>query len=308
MSLLYAYAIRDNDIVEVEKLTIPVTSPSVQYGIGMFEGIMAYPAPGGVWIIALKEHLHRMWESAKRTPFKLVPPISEEEAFNLIVALCKKNGVDRRAYLRPCFYHQGTGDILPNTAFDGGCHFAVYVQKWDFYLPPGRGMRCTISPVSKPRSPLASIKMSANYASAIDAKGEAMSRGFDEAILLDANGDVAEGSTENLVIAWKGKLIEPEFEGAPILPGITNRILRERIAPSLGLNIERVKVSLSMLREADGILLTGTAAEVTHVTELDGLVYNQGAPTAEMRALIDGYQSVVGGSSHTDLLTVVATV
>lgn len=304
--ILYPYAVLDGEIVLTESLTLPVTSPTAQYGIGLFEGIMAYPAPGGVRVIALREHLERMWSSAEKTPFKLVPPITVEAAIEAMGELCRKNAADGRAYIRPCFYHEGTGDIRLGPALAGKTRFAGYIQRWDFWLPPGRGMRCTISPFKKAIGSLSRVKVCGNYAGATEAKFEALARGFDEAILFDTEDHVAEGTTENLILEWKGKLIEPDYEGAPILPGITSRIVRETIAPSLGERIEPMRVTKEMLFEADGLLLTGTAAEVTHASELDGYLYNGGEATPRLAALTKGYQDIIEGRSFAERTTVEA--
>jgi branched-chain amino acid aminotransferase len=306
---LYPYVWLDG-IRRTEDLAVPLSSPSVQYGVGLFEGIMAYPREGGVRIIALKEHLTRLFVSARQAPYRFRDLPKLEQAAEQIVAILRTNKVREQVYIRPTLFHEGTGDVRLGPALDGRTRFGVYLQRWgDSYLPDGRGLKCCVSPYLKTSSPTARMKTCGNYSAAIEAKVAAREAGYDEALMLyrDAFGErfVAEGTSENIIIELGGRLIEPQLEDAPILPGITRQVVA-RFAAETGLDVRSMRVTIEDLRKCDGMILTGTAAEVTSVESLEDRVY--GAPTPRLRDLIDGYRRFTAGAHpRSDLYTDVDT-
>jgi branched-chain amino acid aminotransferase len=317
---LYPYVWLEG-IRRTEDLGIPLSSPSVQYGVGLFEGIMAYPREGGVRVIALKEHLTRLFVSARQAPYRFRDLPKLEQAAEQIVAILRTNKVREQVYIRPTLFHEGTGDVRLGPALEGRTRFGVYLQRWNAsYLPGGRGMHCTVSPYEKSWSPTAQMKTCGNYAAAIEAKVEARDRQnalgepFDETLLFyrtPRGRFLAEGSSENVIIEWMGRLIEPKLDHAPILPGITRQIaakLVEEAEP--GRTIEQMEITEMIATEdASGMVLTGTAAEIVPVAAVDGFFYSRDRePTPILAALVDGYRRFTAGAyPRSDLYTDVDT-
>lgn len=302
----------DGRPVPVEDIRAWVPSPGVQYGMGLFEGLKAYPRPGGVGVIALREHMERLYRAAEFSPFNFRPSVGLDLAMEAVRECLRLNGVREECYIRPCLYHEGTGHVALRKGTMSPTRFAVYVQRWtEPYLKPD-GVRVTISPFIKPSHLHAGLKTSGNYVLLTEAKAEAMARGFDDCLLMDSRGLLAEAASENVIVQVCGThyetfFVEPDWERGPILPGITARLLREIIAPAKDLRFIRRGVSKLDLARADGVLLCGTAAEVVHVREIDGVVYGAGVPSAEMRLLIEGYRDLVLGRAHQECVELITT-
>lgn len=322
----------DGRLVNVRKRHVRLDSPSLNYGVAAFEGVVGYPMDGGVGIVALEAHCQRLFDAARdlqyffpeypvmrlggAAPAVITPAMLRGG----IVDAIRANKVREPVYIRPILYHEGNGDVRLRQALSGGTHLGVFLQRWSGYLPGEDGARCVVAPWRKASAPFAERKCAANYALAITAKSWALGAGQDEAIMLDERGLVAEGTSENLVIELKGgRLVTPTLKDRPILPGITLRILRETVAPSVGLAIEEADVTPEMLcDEAEGFVLTGTAAEVRHASKLhyfrrsrpsnEARLYNGGKPTERLQALIDGYRQLIRGEgpqAYRDWLTIV---
>lgn len=308
----------DGRLVNVRKRHVRLDSPSLNYGVAAFEGVIGYPMDGGIGIVALDAHCQRLFDAARDLQyfFPQYPVMRRAGAASAVITpamlrdgivdAIQANEVREPVYIRPVLYHEGNGDVRLAQALAGGAHLGLFLQRWSGYLPCDGGVRCVVAPWRKASAPFAERKCAANYALAITAKVWALGAGQDEAIMLDERGLVAEGTSENLIIELKGgRLVTPALKGRPILPGITLRILRETVAPACGLAIEEADVTPETLYdEAEGFLLTGTAAEVRHASRLYYRTsrpprkvrdYNGGKPTERLRSLIDGYRQLIRG-------------
>lgn len=336
--VLYRIGWLDGRLVNARKRHVRLDSPSLNYGIAVFEGVIGYPMDGGIGIVALDAHCERLFAAAgelrylfperPRMRFSERPAAWTSRPVTLTSGMLREgiadairaNKVREPVYIRPVLFHEGNGDVRLRQALAAGTHLGVFLQRWSGYLPCEDGVRCAIAPWRKASAPFAERKCAANYALAITAKVWALGAGQDEAIMLDEHGHVAEGTSENLIIELKGgRLVTPRLKDRPILPGITLRILRETVAPSAGLVIEEADVTAEMLYdEAEGFVLTGTAAEVRHASMLHDVrrtspskkvrVYNGGKPTERLQALIDGYRLLIRGEgpeAYRDWLTIV---
>lgn len=303
--VLYPKAWFDDKVVDVEDLVMPVPSPSAQYGMALFEGIRGYPREGGVAVVACLQHMKRMYESAMASDLNFRSPIPLGDAVRAVFELMKHNEVRGPCYVRPYLFHQGTGHAALRRGVQAGTHLSIHVERWEGYLPPD-GVRCTLSDIPKPMYRHAQYKTSGNYVLCTEAKSEAIHRGFDNCILRDCRGYIAEGASENLFLEMGGCLLEPIAADGPILPGITATILRG-IARSMGVEVSERNLTPQHLRAADGILLCGTAAEATHVKEVDGHVYNGGKPTKIIGEIIRRYRHLVNEAEESSWLTYVTT-
>jgi len=327
LKTLYPIGLLDDGHERVEEMRIPVHGPSAQYAITLFEGLMGYPIDGGsaIGIVALREHFRRLLDGAMksdlgfdRDPAKLERLIwrSMDEIENLILI----NGVKGPVYIRPTLYHDGTGNVCLGPALEGDIHLAVYLQKWDGYLAAKpEGQQVLISPYLKAASPVAHLKCSANYGLGIPVKKEARRQGYDEVIFRDEHLRIAEASSQNVIADLGGRLVTPDHEGldgrpSPVLPGITLRILRETVAPSLGLEIVEDAIHPEALfgPACEGIALCGTASEVRHVGALSAKSGPASTarrafdgPSAPLRALMEGYARLTRGEAYREWLTVI---
>jgi branched-chain amino acid aminotransferase len=329
MKTLYPIGLMDGRAARVEALTMPLHGPSAQYAVTLFEGIMGYPLDGGIGVVALKEHFRRLFESAASGDLGFERDLARVDALvagavDALPELFRTNGVRGPVYLRPTLYHGGTGDVRLGPALEGEIHLAMYLQRWEGHLAPKpEGQRALLSRHLKVPSPVAHLKCGANYGAAIAAKREARRRGFDEAIFRDHRGRVAEATSQNLLIAERGRVVTPaassDGEGhAPILPGITLRILRETVAPDLGLAFVESALTFDALLEksCEGIALCGTASEVRRVGSLEPDPYLVRAsqvsvrgrsypPSEALQALADGYARLTRGEAYREWLTVI---
>lgn len=251
-----------------------VLSHALHYGTGVFEGIRAYDTATGPAVFRLREHVARLFESARA--YKLPMPVTPEAVFDGCLEVVRANGL-RACYLRPLAF-LGHG---PLGVYAKGVPTEVIVAAypWGAYLGEGsleKGIRTTIS--SWVRLHHASFpttaKGSGQYLNSTLAVREAREKGFEEAILLDRNGNVAEGSGENLFVVKRGRLVTPGIDSS-ILPGITRDSVIT-LAKELGIDVSVRNVTRGELYAADELFFTGTAAEVTPIREVDGYVIGAG--------------------------------
>ena len=321
---LYPFGLIDGRAVRVEGMGMPLHGPSAQYAITLFEGLIGYPVDGGIGIVALREHFVRLLDGASKGDLGFDRQGIETlvwQGMEALPALLRTNGVTGTVYIRPALYHQGTGNVCLGPALEGDIHLGIYLQKWDGYLKrKPEGQRILVSPYVKAASPVAHLKCSANYGLAIPAKREACAQGYDEVIFLDAKRRVAEASSQNLIFDMEGGEDDPDgvlvtpsltLEGrpAPILPGITLRILRETIAPDLGLEIreEPIPYHEPFWAGCRGIGLCGTATEIRHVGSIamnwEERTFER--PSERLLALMDGYAKLTRGEAYREWLTIV---
>jgi branched-chain amino acid aminotransferase len=255
-------------LIPWDEAKVHVLTHALHYGTAVFEGLKCYETAKGPAIFRLREHMQRLLSSAKI--YQMPVPYSRDALCAAAKETVKANGY-RSCYIRPiAFYGYGEMGVNPRkNPVDVSC----IVWKWGAYLGEDgmqKGIRVMISSWQRidSRSLPTHAKVSANYANSVLAKLEALNQGFDEAIMLNSHGMLCEGSGENLFIIKNGELLTPP-PSAGALPGITRDSVIT-IAKDMGIPV----VFRDMLREelflADEAFLTGTAAEVTPIREVNG--------------------------------------
>ena len=242
-------------------------TPALHYGVGAFEGIRCYRTAAGPAIFRLEDHIARLFGSASVMGFRDLP-YTERQLCQACVDTVRASGFEE-CYIRPLIWLAEGGWNL--TVDAGKPHFGVAVWEWKQYLgaeAAALGVRANVSSFTRhqPNVSMTKAKITGNYANSVLAKTESLRLGFDEAIMLDAQGMVAECTGENLFLVKSGRVRTPP-DGA-ILNGLTRQTLMT-LAPQLGFEVEEAPVSRDMLYMADEVFVCGTAAEVIGVREID---------------------------------------
>jgi len=295
----------DGKFVETQSATTSVLTHSLHYGVAPFEGIRAYRTGSGkTAIFRLDAHLRRFFASANA--YRMQIPFTLEALRAAHVQLMRKIQLEE-AYLRPLgFFGSERLGLSPKGL---SVHVAVAAWSWGAYLGDSAaidGIRVRTSsyvrPVANPG--LTRAKVSGNYANSMLAKLEATNDGYDEALLLDSHGFVAEGSGENVFIVKHGTLVEPEPSAA--LLGITRESVIE-LAQGLGLNVESRRVTRDDVYGADEAFFTGTAAEIVPIVELDRRTIGTGKRGEVTARLQLAFSDAIRGNDakHADWLTYV---
>ncbi|MBY0437111.1 MAG: branched-chain amino acid transaminase [Burkholderiales bacterium] len=264
----------DGKMVPWREANIHVLTHSLHYGLAVFEGIRAYKTDKGTAIFRLPEHMERMANSAHIYQMQL--PYSREQLAEACRQVVRENKLES-CYVRPiAFYGSEKMGVSPKGA---SVHVAVAAWPWGAYLGPEgleKGIRVKTSSFARHHVnvTMARAKFAATYANSILANLEATADGYDEAMLLDVDGFVAEGSGENVFIVKNGKLYEPELTSALI--GITRDAVIQ-IAGELGIPVISKRLTRDDVYIADEAFFTGTAAEVTPIRELDNRRIGSGA-------------------------------
>jgi len=288
----------DGEFVDWDSATVHVLSHSLHYGLGVFEGIRCYEAEKGPAIFKLREHVKRLFASAHI--FLLEIPFSEIEIEEAIVETVKMNRV-KECYIRPLVYiGPGAMGVHPK---GNPIRVSIAVWPWGAYLGEegiSKGIRIKVSSFIRGHvnSNLTRGKVCGYYVNSQLAKKEAVSCGYDEALLLDTEGYVSEGSGENIFIVRDGILKTTPLTS--ILEGITRDSIME-IARSEGIQVVEERFTRDELYIADEAFLTGTAAEVTPIREVDGRMIGEGSPGSVTKKLQATFFDVVKGrNSHYD--------
>jgi branched-chain amino acid aminotransferase len=284
----------DGELVPYAQATIPFLSPALHYGAAVFEGIRCYDSPQGPAIFRAREHAERLLASARIFGFKTLPWDADElvDAFRETVA---SNGF-AECYIRPLLYLSGGGW---NLNIDGGKpSLGIAAWEWGNYLGAEaleKGIRAGISSFTRhhPNATMTKAKISGNYANSILAKTESVRLGFDEAIMLDPQGYVAECTGENLFLVRKGKIYTTP--GAAILEGITKDSLI-KVAEDLGYTVSEAPLSRDQLYAADEVFVCGTAAEVIALSEIDHRAIGCGSTGPICKAVQRAYHAAVRGA------------
>jgi branched-chain amino acid aminotransferase len=286
----------DGAFVDWDKAQVHVLSHTLHYGMGVFEGIRCYDTAQGPAIFRLPEHIDRLYHSAHIAG--LTMPLGKDEMARAIVETVKINEV-RECYIRPLVY-LGYGEMGINNRHNPVC-VAIAVWPWGAYLGEGalaEGIRVCISSFTRHHVNvmMTKAKIVGNYANSQLAKMEAIHSGYDEAILLDVQGNVAEGSGENIFIVRRGELKTPPLTS--ILEGITRNSIIE-LARHLGLTVHETIFSRDELYIADEAFFTGTAAELTPIREVDNRMIGNGRPGPLTHKLQQAFFRVVQGKDDT---------
>jgi len=260
--------------VDWKDAKVHILSHGLHYGSGVFEGIRCYATEKGSFIFRLKEHIERMYHSARL--YKMNIPYSKEEMSEAIKETIRINDLDA-CYIRPiAFYGYHHLGVNPT-----GCPVdcAIAVWRWGTYLGTEaleRGIRCTFSSWRRidPKTLPVTAKAVGHYLNSLLAVLDAKERGFDEAIMLDNHGYVAEGPGENIFAVKNTILYTPEAESS-ILPGITRASVIE-LARDMGYKVVEKPITREELLTADEVFFTGTAAEVSPIREIDNVAIGEG--------------------------------
>lgn len=282
----------DGNMVPWRDAQVHVLTHTLHYGVGAFEGIRAYKTERGTAIFRLAEHTKRLFETAHILEMEV--PYSAEEINNAIIATISDNKLDT-AYVRPLVYYGSEGMGLH--ADNLSVHVAIASWFWGAYLGTDaleKGIRIKTSSYTRHlvNSVMCKAKACGNYINSIMALQEAARDGYDEALLLDTDGMVAEGSGENIFIVRDGKLFTPELTSA--LEGITRHTVI-KLAEDAGLSVEERRITRDEVYIADEAFFTGTAAEVTPIRELDNRTIGGGKPGPVTKQLQKVYLDVVEG-------------
>jgi len=238
---------------------------TLHYGLGVFEGVRAYNTSKGPSIFRLQDHTERLFKSASTVNMKI--PFSVEKINQAHIKVIQANNLDE-AYIRPmCFYgSEGMGLRADNL----NVHTMVAAWEWPSYMDPEareKGIKVKLSTYKRQvKNPVSNAKVNGNYVHSIVALTEALEAGFDEALMLDADGYVAEGSGENFFIVKDGKLYSPFLDSC--LDGITRKTIID-LAMELKIPFQEKKITVEDVFDADESFFSGTAAEVVPINSLD---------------------------------------
>jgi branched-chain amino acid aminotransferase len=264
----------DGKLIPWDEATVHVSAHALNYGSSVFEGIRAYPFPQGPAILCLEEHLDRLWASCK--VYRMEIPYTRDVVRQAILDTIRANG-HPECYIRPIVF-RGWGTF----SLDGrSCptHVSIITVYMGKYLGDGaleNGVDVGVSSWHRmaPNTLPAAAKIGGQYINSQLIVMEAVERGYTEGIALDVFGYVSEGSGENIFVARNGRLHTPPLSGS-ILDGITRRCVLA-LAGEMGLEVREELIPREMLYVADEIFFCGTAAEITPVRSVDGIVVGSG--------------------------------
>ncbi len=293
----------DGSIMARTSVGVDAFSHGLHYGTGVFEGIRAYATPKGPGIFRLREHVERFERSAAAYGLEL--GLSVAELCNAVADTLVRNELES-AYIRPiAFFGEETMSLNPV----GVCatHVLVAYRALGNYFGAGQedGIRATISPWRKfsSRAMPSTVKACGHYANSVLAMTDAVKRGFNEAILLNDRGEVAEGTGENVFVV-KNCIVRTNDATADILDGITRASVIE-LARDLGMTVRVEPITVDDLLSADEAFFTGTAVEVTPLACVDDTIYSLDRPVTT--ALRDAFRQAVMGDDprHPDWVRIV---
>jgi branched-chain amino acid aminotransferase len=291
----------DGTISPRAEVSVDPFAHGLHYGTGVFEGVRAYATPRGPAVFRLREHMERFARSAQVYSLKIawdVPTLCAA-----VLETLAKNELES-AYIRPlAFFGEKTISLAPS--FYCPTHVLIAYRALGNYFGAGQenGIRVTISPWRKFSSKAlpSTVKASGHYANSVLAMTDAVTRGFDEAILLNDRGEVAEGTGENIFVVKDG-VLRTNDRSADVLHGITRASVIE-LARDRDIPVEIGPISVDDLHDADEVFFTGTAAEVTPLACIDGHVFSNARPVT--LALREAYLQAVAGDDprHPDWAT-----
>jgi branched-chain amino acid aminotransferase len=290
----------DGALAKRETIAVDPFAHGLHYGAGVFEGIRSYATPRGPAIFRLRDHMERFARSA--TVYSLKLPYDVTALCDATVDTLVRNELDS-AYIRPlAFFGERTISLAPR-----GCptHVLLAYRAFTNYFGAGQaaGIRVTISPWRKFSSQAmpSTVKACGHYANSVLAMTDAVDRGFDEAILLNDRGEVAEGTGENVFVVKDG-VLRTNDQAADILLGVTRASILE-LAGDHAIPVSVGPLTVDDLATADEVFFTGTAAEVTPLSSIDERTYRTDGPV--VTKLRDAYLRAVRGEDerHLDWVT-----
>lgn len=292
----------DGKFVPWGEANVHILTHSLHYGLAAFEGIRCYKGKQGSAIFRLQEHVDRLFESAHIAMMAI--PYDKKQVTEAIIETVRVNKLDS-CYIRPLVYiGYGMMGVHPG---DNPIRLAIAAWRWGAYLGEEaltHGMRACVSSFTRHHVNVSMTrgKISGYYVNSILAKREAKANGYDEAILLDPDGYVAEGTGENVFIVRRGQLITTPLTS--ILEGITRSSLMQ-LARERNLQVVEERFTRDAMYVAEEAFVTGTAAEVTPIREIDGRRIGTGKPGPITTSLQQAFFAIVRGedSAHSNWLT-----
>jgi len=283
-------------LVPFKDAKVHVLTHALHYSTSVFEGIRCYNTPNGSAIFRLPEHVDRLFNSAKLYGMKI--RYTKKQIIDAIIKTVKASGL-KECYIRPIAYcGYGTMGLTPTLN-----KIDVSISCWEWKMGESKagkfsGAKCKISEwirIDSRSQPMQS-KCAANYSNAALARVEALKNGYDEAIMLNYSGKVAEGSAENIFIIKNGMIKTPPLD-ADILNGITRDSVIQLIR-SDGIKLIEKNITVNELLKADEVFMTGTAAEVKSVTKIDRTSIGKGKPGIITKTLQKSFMDIVMGKDQ----------
>lgn len=285
----------DGELIDWDDANVHILTHSLHYGLAAFEGIRCYSCEDGKSaIFRHKEHTKRLFNSAKI--YLMDIPYTEEEIMDATKQTLKANNL-KEAYIRPIvFIGDGVMGVHPG---DNPIRASIICWQWGAYLGDealNKGIRIKASSFTRhhPNIMMTKAKISGNYVNSILSKREATLAGYDEALMLDVQGYVAEGSGENIFFVKDGVIITPPLTS--VLGGITRDTIMV-LAREIGYTVKEEFFTRDELYIADEVFFTGTAAEVTPIREIDDRTIGEGRPGPVTKELQKAFFDVVKGKN-----------
>ncbi len=283
----------NGEFVPWEDAKVHVLTHGLHYGTGVFEGIRCYDTEIGPAVFRHREHLKRLGRSAELYYMPL--PYDVEQLRTATHELIGRNGL-RSCYIRPIAF-RGYGQMGLNP-LEAPVDVSIAVWEWGAYLGEegkSKGIRAKVSSWRRisPESLIPSAKASGQYLNSVLAKIESLKAGYEEAILLDDHGRVCEGTGENIFVVWEGRIVTPPAASS-ILDGITRKSAVQ-IARDLGIEVIERDIARAELYLADEVFMTGTAAELVPVREIDDHTIGDGTPGELTRAVQTVFENALFG-------------
>ena len=277
-----------------EDTSVHILSHTMHYGTGVFEGLRAYKTNNGPAIFRLKDHTNRLFDAASKISLKI--PYSPDELNNVQKEIFIKNNLDE-GYLRPIVFLGS--ESLGIRATELSVNVAVAAWEWPSYMDPEakeKGISIIKSSYEQYSNPLHSgYKIIGTYINSTMALHEAIDKGADEALLLDKNGNISEGSGENIFIVKDNKIYTPKKDHC--LNGITRQSVIT-IAKDFGINVIEKDITYDEACSADETFFTGTAVEITPITKIDSYKIGDGLRGPITKKLQETYGLIVSGQSN----------
>ncbi|NCV46261.1 MAG: branched-chain amino acid transaminase [Proteobacteria bacterium] len=277
-----------------DESSVHILSHTVHYGTGVFEGVRAYETEKGAAIFRLEDHTKRLFEAAKKINIEV--PYSQDELNRVQKDIFIKNDLSE-GYLRPIVF-MGS-ESLGLRAKDLSVNVAVAAWEWPSYMSPEakkNGISIIKSPFEQYSNPIHSgYKIIGTYINSTMALHDAISKGADEALLLDKNGYISEGSGENIFSIKENILSTPKIDHC--LNGITRQSVI-KIALDLGLKVEEKDITYEELIQSDEVFFSGTAVEITPISKIDDVIIGSGSIGPVTEKLQNLYSDIVTGKNE----------
>jgi branched-chain amino acid aminotransferase len=285
---------KDGHMVDWRDATLHMLTHSLHYGMAVFEGVRAYNTANGTAIFRLKEHTQRLFNSAKI--FQMKVPFDMDTIMNAQLDVVRANKLES-CYLRPLVWIGS--EKMGVSARGNTIHVGIAAWPWGAYLGEeglAKGIRVKTSSFTRHHVNVSMVRAKASgyYINSILANQEVTADGYDEALLLDTEGYVSEGAGENIFIVKSGKIYTPDL--ASCLDGITRDSV-VTIARDLGIEVIEKRITRDEVYCADEAFLTGTAAEVTPIRELDGRAIGEGSRGPITEKIQSMFFDIVGGKA-----------